>query len=183
MAGAIPWFLQWAGLICVVVSFYGSQKTREAALFAILGSFALAAVWWLGLAFRFRGMDPLDAILDVTILEIEFGFGGGTAFDQLLFLVLGPMLGPLNLRGPLSLRGWDFVLSMLSTALVVGYLLVVGRFCSTARRSNSPSDYLKFMGALFLCFTPPLYQAGNPHRARGIMDNGTSVEADEPIRI
>jgi hypothetical protein len=155
VAGAIPWFFQWACVVVVVVAFWGSQKTRGAALFAICGSLATAAIWWIGLAFRFRGMDPLDAILDATALEIELGLGGGTAFDQFLFHVLGPMLGPIRLHGPLSFRGWDFLLSMLSTTLVMGYLLVVGGLGSRAQRSNTASDCLKFMAAVFLCFAPP----------------------------
>ena len=159
-ASALPWFIQWAGVSCAILGCCGSYNTRSAALFAIVGSFALAAIWWSGLAFKFRGMDPLEAIFDVMTFEVLSQFGSSTTYDEILFHFIGPILGPIQLRGPLNLHGWNFLLVMLSTTLVVGYLLIVGRLCRIGSRSHSASDYVKFIAAILPCFLPPLIRLG-----------------------
>lgn len=159
-AGALPWFLQWAGVTCAILGCGGSRNTRSAELFAIVGSFTLAAIWWSGLAFKFRGMDPLEVIADATMFEIKSQSGSSTAFDEILFHFIGPMLGPFQLRGPLSLHGWNLFLAMLSTTVMVGYLLIVGRLCRIGSRSRSASDYVKFIFAILPCFIPPFIRLG-----------------------
>jgi hypothetical protein len=159
-AGALPWFIQWAGVVCVILAFCRGRDSRRVASFAILGSFVLAAVWWSGLAFRFRGMDVLDMVLDAAMFEIQSQFWSNTAFDEILFNFIGPMLGPFQLHGPLSLRGWDFIITLFSTTTVVGYLLIVGRVCHFERRSCSASECLKVLAAMLPCFLPPFIRLG-----------------------
>ena len=158
--GALPWFLQWAGVTCGILGCCGSRNTRGAVLFAILGSLTLATMWWSGLAFRFRGMNLVEAIVDVAMLEIQSGFGSATAFDEILFNFIGPILGPFQLRGPLHLHGWNLLSAVLSTTLLVGYLLFVGRSCRIGSRSHSASDYVKFIAAMLPCFLPPFIRLG-----------------------
>ena len=158
--GALPWFLQWAGVICGILGCCGSRNSPPAALFAILLSFTLAAIWWSGIAFTFWGMDPLEAIFHASTIEIESQFGCSTFLDSTLFGFVGPILGPFQLCGPLDLHGWNFLFVMLSTTLVVGYPLIVVRLCQIDSRSNSVSDYVKCVAAMLPCFLPPFVRLG-----------------------
>jgi|GEM_PF-3407821 hypothetical protein len=160
VAGAIPWFLQWVGVTCAILACFGSRNTRNAKLFAILGSLTLATIWWSGLAFKFQTMDPLEAVLDVAMFEIHSHFGISTPFDETLFHFIGPILDPLHLHGPLNLHGWNFLVVVPSTTLVVGYLLIVGRFLPISSRSHSVRDYLKLTGAMLPVFLPPFFRLG-----------------------
>ncbi len=154
VACGLPWFLQWAGVICAIFGCFGRWITRDAGRLAILLSFLLAAVWWSGFAFRFRGMDGLEALLDLLMFEAQSQFGTATTFDEILFHFVGPILNPFQLCGPAHLRGWNFAVVMLSTTLVVGYPLVVGRLCRIGSRSYSVVDYVKFVAAMLPWFLP-----------------------------
>mgnify|MGYP003990855163 CR=1 FL=1 len=160
VVGAIPWFLQWAGVTCAILTCFGSRNTRSAKLFAILVSLTLAAIWWGGVAFKYRAMDPLEVVLDQVAFAIDSHFGISTPLDKTLFHFIGPILNPLRLRGPINLHGWNFLVVVLSTTLVVGYLLVVGRLLSVGSRSQSASDYVRFVGALLSVFLPPFIRLG-----------------------
>lgn len=159
-AGALPWFLQWAGVTCGILGCCGSRNSPRAALFAILFSFTLAAIWWSGIAFTFWGMDPLEAILHLTAIDVRSRFGGSAFFDFSLFGFIGPILGPFQLYGPLDLHGWNFLFVMLSTTFVVGYPLIVCRLCRIDRRSLSVSDYVKWVAGMLPCFLPPFIRLG-----------------------
>ncbi len=158
--GALPWFLQWAGVTCGILGCCGSRNTRGAASFAISISFTLAAIWWSGLAFMFWGMDPLESVLHIMAIDIQSQFGSITFFDFTLFYLIGPILGPLQLCGPLNLQGWNFLFVMLSTTLVVGYLLIVGRWYRIGSRSRSMRDCVKFLAVMLPCFLPPFIRLG-----------------------
>jgi hypothetical protein len=105
-------------------------------------------------------MDPLEAIFDVTMFEIQSQFGASTAFDEILFHFVGPILNPFQLHGPASLQGWNFPFVMLSTTLVVGYPLIVGRLCRIGSRSHSVTDYVKVVAAMLPWFLPPFIRLG-----------------------
>lgn len=154
---AVPWFLQWAGVICAILACGGSRSTRGAIVFAIATSFTFAIVWWGGLAIYFRGMDPLDAMLDVTMFETRSQFGVSTTFGEILFHFIGPIVRPIQLHGPIILHGWNFPLALLSTSLLVGYLLFVGRVCQIAIRPRHfrSRDCIRFVVAILPCFLPP----------------------------
>lgn len=159
-AGALPWCLQSAGVTLAILGCCGSRITRAAAVFAIAVSFTLAAIWWCGLAIRFYGMDPQGAILDVTTFQIQSQIGASSTFDFILFNFIGPILGPFQLRGPVNLQNWNFLAVMLSTTLLVGYLLIVGHVCRIGIRFQQVSDYVRFVAAMLPCFVPPLISLG-----------------------
>lgn len=161
-AGALPWCLQWAGVTCAILGCCGPRITRSSAVFAISVSFTLGAIWWCWLAIRFHGMDPLDAILNVTMFQIQSQFGISSTLDLILFNFIGPILGPLQLRSPVHLQNWNFLGVMLSTTLLVGYLLIVGRVCRMGTRSQhvSVSDYFGFVAAVLPGFVPPFVSLG-----------------------
>jgi hypothetical protein len=125
-----------------------------------LMSFTLAAIWWFGLAWRCRGMSSLDALMDLTWTALQSVLGSATIFDDFLLYFIGPVLGPFQLRGPLDLQGWNFLFAVLSTGLLVGYLLFVGRLCHAESRPRSVWDYVKFTAAMLPCFLPPFIRLG-----------------------
>jgi hypothetical protein len=155
VAGALPWFLQWAGVICAIFGCSRSVNARNAARFSMWCSCVLGTLWWSGLALRFRGMSPLEAVNDIVFFALKSRLGSATNFDEILFHVIGPVLGSLQLRGPLDLQGWNFLFAMFSTALLVGYLFVVGRICRVGGGPRSVMDYVKFTAAILPCFLPP----------------------------
>jgi hypothetical protein len=153
-AGALPWFLQWAGVILAITAFSSSPVNRVALAFAAVGSFMLAAVWWCGIVWRFWGMGPLDELTELATYGARSAFGTAPMPDELLFGLIGPVVGPLQLRGPFLLKGWNFLLSLLSTGVLVGYLAAVGRWCRLGAPRRSAQDYIKFLAAMLLCFSP-----------------------------
>jgi len=153
-AGAVPWFLQWAGIICAMLYFCRSPRMRTAASIAVTFSLAFAALWWGGLILRFRGMDPLDAITELIMFKWASSLGAFSWQDEFLFNFLGPIVGPVQLRGPINLQGWNFPLVMSSTILLVGYLLLVGRVCQVGGKLSVRS-YIKFSFLVLPCFLPP----------------------------
>lgn len=157
VTGAAPWFLQWAGVTCAILACCGSRSTMGAFVFAILVSLTFATIWWCGLAFYFRGMDPFDAILHAATLDMKLQLGVASTFGEILFNFIGPILGPLQLCGPISLDGWDSPLAVLSTSLLVGYLLIVGRVCRVGIRSqrSQGNEAIRFLAAMLPCFLPP----------------------------
>lgn len=157
VVGAVPWFLQWAGVTCAILACCGSRRTPGASVFTIATSFTFAIVWWGGLAIYFRGMDPLDTMLDVTMFEIRSQFGVSSTFGEILFHFIGPIVGPIQLHGPIILHGWNFPLAVLSTSLLVGYLLFVGRVCRVGIWPGHfrPKDWIRFVVAILPCFLPP----------------------------
>ena len=159
-AGALPWFLQWTGVICAILACCASRNMRRAAIFAIAVSFILAVIWWCGLAFRFRGMDPLDAIVDLMMFQIQSQFGNSSTIDEILFNLIGPMLAPIQVRGPTNLQGWNFLAVLMSTMLLIGYLLFVGHVCRIGTRTRDVSDYVKFVALLLPFFAPPFIRLG-----------------------
>ena len=105
-------------------------------------------------------MGPLDELMELTSFALESLFGTATIFDEILFNFIGPILGPLQLRGPVNLQGWNFPATVLSTGVLVGYLMVVGSICRVGNRARSVLDYVKFIAAMLPCFLPPIIRLG-----------------------
>jgi hypothetical protein len=125
-------------------------------MLAVFGSLIPAVIWWSGIFFMFRGSEPLEVILDVSMFRIESQFGSSTLWDELLFNFVGPIVGPFQFHGPILLSGWQFVLTLLSTALLAGYLLFVARWCRVGDCSNTTRDFVRLPLATLPCFLPPL---------------------------
>jgi hypothetical protein len=158
LAGALPWVFQWAGVSCAIFGLCGSRITRDAGLIAILGSLIPAVIWWSGIFFRFRGADSLEVILDVAIFHIESQFGSSTLFDEFLFNVVGPILGPFQFRGPITLHGWQFVLTLLSTTVLAGYLLFVSCWRPIGNHPKTTRDVV-WLAAVTLPYVLPPFAA------------------------
>jgi hypothetical protein len=156
VAGALPWLLQWAGLSLGLLAIVGRNRTRRApAMFATLVSLAFATIWWIGLIGRFWGMNPLDAAVAASTFEVQSFLGGATVFDELLFHFIGPIVGPTTLAGPISMRGWSLFPELASTALVIGYLYLVGRWCRMGCGERSRRNAVRFAAGMIVFFLPP----------------------------
>ena len=161
--GAVPWFLQWAGLSCAVLGCFRSVNMQQAAKFAVWGSFTLAAVWWSGLIWRFWGTSPVNALFDRVEIALKSAIGGANFFDETLFYVIGPILRPFQRSGPFFLQGWNFLSALLSTGLLVGLLLVVGRSYKAASRAPSVLDYVALFAAVLLLVLQPVVRPATSH--------------------
>lgn len=155
-AGAIPWFLQWASVCCIAYWLCRRQATnwKSPALFAIWSSFMFAAVWWFGLVFKFWGMDSLDGILESASLDIQSSYGTLPFFDFFIFNFIGPIIGPIGLHGPGTLAGLNFFSTLVSSSLLVGYLLIVGRLCRIGSK-NTIKDHFIFLATMIPLFSLP----------------------------
>jgi hypothetical protein len=61
------------------------------------------------------------------MFSIKSHHGTSSVLDEMLFNFVGPVLGPLELHGPLNLQGLHFLSAVGSTVLMTGHLLIVGR--------------------------------------------------------
>ncbi len=160
VAAALPWFAQWAAVACAILACCRSRNSRQAAFFSIGYTFAIAATWWSGLIWRFRGMDGFDAMLEGATLQLQLNHGASDSYDHMLFEVIGPMLGSLQLHSPLSLRGWDFLFVLLSTTLFVGYLLLAWRFFRFSERPFHLRDIARMFALVLPCYLPCCIRLG-----------------------
>ncbi len=158
IAGALPWFLQWAGVAAILWAFSSTRSEHWSGgrVFAILSTFTLGLVWWGGVTARFWGKSFLEGTTDVVIESIRQNFGQ----IDLLFDYVGPLIDPLALQGPLVLDGWRFLVALASTTLVMAYLLLVGRFARMGRRGFALRDLLRFVAGVLLFFLPPFIRLG-----------------------
>ncbi|MDA0835598.1 MAG: hypothetical protein O3A29_20175 [Planctomycetota bacterium] len=156
IAGAFPWFLQWGAIVCAMVAAFGWQTHKRAGEIAMAVSLTFAIIWWGGLALWFRGMEPLNTIVEAVSMQINSAFGNLSLMDHILFHGVGPLVGPLQLRGPSDLGGWNFLSVLGSTTLLVGYLFFVGRrFGHLEFTSTSPRDYVRMtLACLPFTFVP-----------------------------
>ena len=83
---------------------------------------------------------------------------GGTPsfFDIFVYDVVGPTVGSLQLSGPLNLKGWDFLLAALSSALLIGYLQCIGTWCGVRGWLGMPSrkEIVQYVLALLPVYIP-----------------------------
>lgn len=125
---ALSWLLQWGAVISVLVGYFGYKNKRTAIQYAASMSLTFAGLWWAGVAYKYWGLNLLDFAAEEMFRHMSENLGGHNEFDYLLFKFVGPVLGPLQLNGPMLLGGWDFWGVFCSTALLVGYLFFVGCF-------------------------------------------------------
>ncbi|NLS93708.1 MAG: hypothetical protein GXX96_16230 [Planctomycetaceae bacterium] len=62
IAGAVPWFVQWAGIACLLVGFLSSRwgLDRRAVLKAAGVPLIVGAAWWTGIVAVHWSENPLD---------------------------------------------------------------------------------------------------------------------------
>jgi len=123
ISGLLPWLVQWLGLGTLSFAVAGNFPTvkRRFVAFAIIMPLLVGLGWWIGLEVMFWRSDPLEAATKLVSLSIREQLDGESIFESMLFHTLGPLVCPLLLHGPFSLRGWTFMWTGLSTALVMAY--------------------------------------------------------------
>ena len=156
LLGAVPWFLLWAGTSCATFALLARRKMWREFIAAAFGAFILGAIWWSGVSFKFHGCSSIDALLELTMMESQLQYGSASLVDELLFTFVGPILNPLQLHGPMAIDDSSFVIVLLSTCLLFGYLVFVGRCGVACARSNSFRDGVKFVGVLLIGLIPSI---------------------------
>ncbi|MAG93118.1 MAG: hypothetical protein CMJ48_05150 [Planctomycetaceae bacterium] len=121
MAGALPWLLQWAAIAVLAYALCRAKLgfKRSYAWAVISVPLLTASIWWIGLATRFWSSNLLEFIADVTLAHTDQQLGGAPLWYEVLFDFAGPMTFPIVAQGIVSLGGWNFLISGLSTALVM----------------------------------------------------------------
>ena len=160
VAGALPWFLQWVGVTCAIAVLLCRGMRRGAFHFAMITSLLLATIWWIGIALKLQGQHFLESILELQMFELQSAFGTASFFDECLFHFVGPIVGLVQLRGPMTLSGWDFPLAVLSTALIFGYLLLIGQWSHIGSGAFKGRDCLKLVVGLLLLYLPAFLRLG-----------------------
>ena len=160
VAGALPWFLQWVGVTCAVAVLPRQRFGRGAFLFAMIASLSLATIWWIGITLRLQGRHLLESNLELQMFELQSAFGTSTFFDECLFHFVGPIVGLVQLRGPVTLSGSDFPLAVLSTALIFGYFLLIGQWSRIGSKPIKGRDFLKLVVGLLLLYLPAFVRLG-----------------------
>jgi hypothetical protein len=129
IAGAVPWFVQWAGVTCLLVGLFSFRwgLDRRVVLTAAAVPLIVGAAWWIGIVAVHWSEDPLEAMVTMFAQEFARRQGGGSLGQGVLHEVLGPLTAPLLLSGPYSLVGWNFLLTALSTAAVICLWLPLAR--------------------------------------------------------
>lgn len=129
VGGALPWYLQWSGLAVVVVvgvcGRFGCD--REITLGAVLVPLLVGSVWWLGLAWVHWSQDPLELVSESVIRAYRHEYGAESLMEFVLFRIIGPLTCPMMLGGPFHLESWAFVLTLVSTSLIIVWGLWAGR--------------------------------------------------------
>jgi hypothetical protein len=105
-------------------------------------------------------MTPLNATIDHIMFGIASVLGNSAAFDEILFNHIGPIVGMFQLRGPFELQGWNFLSAVLSTGLLLGYLLLVWRLGLVGARVDSAMSYLKIFAAVLPLALLPFVKPG-----------------------
>lgn len=158
IAGALPWFLQWAALAVLFTLLIGhlGYLDRGTTVAVALFPLAVGSCWWIGLVVTFWDRDPLDSLMYSAMWSISRGFGAETLAQTVLFEVLGPLTCPLMLRGPYALAGWTFLWTALSTTLVILLLAWTARKFATMKCLRpSRSHRLVLVGAVVLIYGLP----------------------------
>jgi hypothetical protein len=129
VSGALPWLLQWAGvlLLFLAVSPFVPTIDRRCVLHGATVPLILGSVWWTSLIVTYWSDDPFEAILSVMMLAAAEQFGGESLGQGLIYGVVGPMTTPLMLHGPVSMTGWASLWTGLSTAVVMGIWTAIAK--------------------------------------------------------
>jgi hypothetical protein len=157
VAGGLPWLLQWAGLavLTVAVARGRFRVNWGAVLLGVLLPLCVGLTWWIGLC----KMLWSSGLLEVIEEELAYAISGGTLWQQLLLELSGPLTYPLKQRGPVSLEGWEFLWTGLSTALVMSSLTWVAR-TRRVDASGSPKWTWRQVGLIViwgLLYFGPIY--------------------------
>ena len=154
---ALSWLLQWGAVISALIGYFGYKNKKTAVKYAACMSLTFAGLWWTGVAYKYWGLDFLEFAAEEMIRGTQRNLGYVSYFDFTLFEFVGPVLGPLQLKGPMLLSGWDFWSVFCSTALLVGYLFFVGCFLGEeiTWRDLTFSYIAKYTLVLLPIFIPP----------------------------
>jgi hypothetical protein len=134
IAGAVPWYLQWAGLaILATYALLGRLGCdREITSGAIVVPLIVGSAWWAGIVVLHWSEDPLEFVAETIFRTYRHELGTADFCETLLFQVLGPLMCPLVLHGPYTLNGWIYFITLISTLLVIAWGLWVGRRLRTS---------------------------------------------------
>jgi hypothetical protein len=129
-AGGLPWLLQWAAIALALVALTHQYRHFRGTdvLIGTLTPLLVGLCWWISLAVLYWRSDPIDVIHDMVSRHINRQFGDSAFWEIAVFDVLGPVVCPLRLAGPVSLAGWDFLWSGLSTGVVMVYCTWASRW-------------------------------------------------------
>ena len=123
VVAALPWTLQWSAIALLLVALTRQRLHihRTHLLYAILTPLVVGMCWWISWTVLFWQKDPFEASLEFLARKYVGHMSGYSFWEIILFDVLGPLVCPLQLAGPVGLRGWDFLWVGLSTAIVMVY--------------------------------------------------------------
>ncbi len=159
VASALPWFLQWAG---VVALFLGASRLirrldRRSVLMGASVPLIMGLLWWTSLVVTFWSDDPLEAMVDVMGLMIREELGAESLAQGALYEVIGPLTAPLTLAGPATMTGWSFVWTGLSTAAVMAIWTVMARIMGPLNQGEKLSrGRWAWCGVLMLLWLLPV---------------------------
>jgi hypothetical protein len=155
IAGALPWFLQWAALavLCHLIARRIGNAHHSRALVAVLVPLAVGASWWIGVAATHWGDNSLEFVGKVAMRSTMRNLAGDTLVQCALFDVLGPLACPLMLRGPYVMAGWSFLWTALSTALVMSLFMWIAQTVAVMNRGRSSNLRI----SAFLCLGALIY--------------------------
>jgi hypothetical protein len=128
ISGAMPWLLQWSGLALLVVAVARARfRVRWAdVLLGVCLPLAVGLIWWVGLCATYWTKNPLEAVAEHLMWAWTREYGADSLWQVMLFEVFGPLAHPLRQQGPGNLRGWEFLWTSVSTAVVMSTLTWVG---------------------------------------------------------
>lgn len=154
---ALSWLLQWGAVISALMGYFGHKNKKNAIQYAVCMSLTFAGLWWAGVAYKYWGLNLLEFAAEETFRHTSENLGGHNELDFLLFKFVGPVLGPLQLKGPMLLSGWDFWGVFCSTTLFTSYLFFVGCFLGEAItwRDLTFGYIAKYILVLLPIFIPP----------------------------
>lgn len=158
VAAAVPWLLQWAG---VVLFFLGACRfvqtiNRRLVFMGAVVPLLFGLVWWTSLVVIHWSDNPLEAIEGMMNLSIRQQFGEESVGQGFLHDVVGPLATPLLLHGPYSMSGWIFLWIGLSTTAVMGLWITIAKIMTDLEKKGSlrPRQWLLCAALIMLWLIP-----------------------------
>lgn len=141
IAGAAPWLLQWAaaGIVAAMVLRRYLKGNWAPLLLALACTLVAGLFFWGRWGFILWGTDPQEAVLEVTARSLAIKMGGGTFGESILYRIVGPVVCPITLSGPLEMQGWSFLWAGLSSFLVIVFWTWGGAWCGVPSEWREPT--------------------------------------------
>ena len=156
--GAVPWWLQWAGILALLLGAYrwvpdlGWRGVLKGASVPLI----VGAIWWGWLTSSYWNSNPLDVAINMLILDASRQMGGGPLGATLMFDVFGPLTAPLMLSGPMSMAGWPYLGAGLSTGAVAVVWITIARITDRLRQRGLSGREWLACGLLMLLWLLPV---------------------------